>query len=151
MAAVSLRDRAIRLLARREYARAELERRLLARGGERAEVGAVLSELESDGLLSDARYARAVVARRAESFSRSRIVEELRAAGLSRDQIDAALAAAELDDDTALRAIWQRRFGRAPVDERERSRQVRFLQSRGFALSAILKLLRGAPAGPTSR
>jgi regulatory protein len=151
LAGASLRDRAIRLLARREYARAELERRLLAHGGEASEVRAVLSELEAEGLLSDARYARALVARRGKSFSRARIVQELKAAGLARDEIDAAVAEAELDDDAALRALWQRRFGRAPVDERERARQVRFLQSRGFALSAILKLLRGAPAEPTSR
>jgi regulatory protein len=51
---------------------------------------------------------------------------------------------AGLDDAAALAALWQRRFGRPPADEREKARQVRFLQSRGFALSAILKLLRGA-------
>lgn len=148
MAGGSLRDRAIRLLARREYARAELERRLLARGGEPSAVRAVLSELESDGLLSDARYARAVVARRAGSFSRARIVDELKAAGLSRDEIEAAVGEADLDDDTALRALWQRRFGRAPADERDKARQVRFLQSRGFAISAILNLLRRAEGSP---
>ena len=142
MAGVSLRDRAIRLLARREYARAELERRLLARGGDRTEVRSVLSELESQGLLSDARYARALVARRAGSFGRARIVEELKGAGLSRDEIDDAVAEAELDDEAALRTLWERRFGRVPVDERDKARQVRFLKSRGFALSAILKLLR---------
>lgn len=141
MAAVSLRDRAIRLLARREYARAELERRLLARGGERSEVRTVLSELETEGLLSDARYARALVARRTGSFSRARIVDELKAAGVSRGDIDGAVAEAELDDAATLRALWQRRFGRAPGDEKDKARQVRFLQSRGFALSAILKLL----------
>jgi len=147
LAGVSLRDRAIRLLARREYARAELERRLLARGGERSDVRAVVSQLEADGLLSDARYARALVARRGGSFSRARIVEELKAAGLSRDEIEGAVAEADLDDAAALRALWQRRFGRVPVDERDKARQVRFLQSRGFALSAILKLLRGPGRG----
>jgi hypothetical protein len=38
--------------------------------------------------------------------------------------------------------LWQRRFGAAPANDREKARQVRFLQSRGFELSAILKLLR---------
>jgi regulatory protein len=109
-------------------------------------VGAVLGELEAEGLLSDARYARSLVSRREGSFSRARIVEELKAAGLSREDIDGAVAGAELDDEAALRALWQRRFGRAPVDERDKARQVRFLQSRGFALSAILKLLRGGSA-----
>ena len=34
---------------------------------------------------------------------------------------------------------------RRPNDEREKARQVRFLQGRGFSLSAIVKLLRDPP------
>lgn len=147
MASVALRTRAIRLLARREYARGELERRLLARGGERSEVRAVLDALGREGLLSDARYARSVLARKAGSYARRRIVEELKAVGISADEIGAAVGEVELDDEAALRALWQRRFGRAPADERDKARQVRFLQSRGFTLSAILKLLRECGSG----
>jgi regulatory protein len=143
LASASLRERAIRLLARREYARSELEQRLLARGGDRSEVRAVLDALAAEGLLSDARYARSIVAGKAGRFSRRRIIEALKASGVSRDDIDGALSAAELDDDAALAALWQRRFGHAPMDDREKARQVRFLQSRGFALAAILKLLEG--------
>jgi regulatory protein len=138
----SLRDRAIRLLARREYARSELEQRLVARGGERREVRAVLDALAADGLLSDARYARAVVAQKAGGHSRRSIAEALKAKGVSHEDIAAAIAETELDDEGAMRALWQRRFGQAPADERAKARQVRFLQARGFALSAILKLLR---------
>ena len=148
MTGVSLRDRAIRLLARREYARSELEQRLLARGGDRTAVRTVLDALAAEGLLSDARYARAMVVRKAGSVSRRRIVEGLKAAGVPGEDIDGALEDSELDDEAAMRALWERRFGRAPVNEREKARQVRFLQSRGFALSAILKLLRGQ--GPSA-
>ncbi len=144
MAGGSLRDRAIRLLARREYARPELEQRLVARGGQRDEVRAVLDALIAEGLLSDARYARAVVGQKAGSHSRRSIVEGLKAKGVSRENIDAAVAETDLDDDAVLRALWQRRFGQAPADERDKARQVRFLQARGFTLSAILKLLREA-------
>ena len=144
MAAASLRDRALRLLARREYARSELEQRLLARGGDRAEIRALLDSLAGEGLLSDARYARSLVNRKTGNLSRRRIVDTLKAAGVAREAIDMAVSEAELDDDTALVSLWQRRFGRPPADEREKARQVRFLQSRGFGLPAILKLLRGA-------
>jgi regulatory protein len=142
--AASLRDRALRLLARREHARGELEQRLLARGGDRAEVRALLDALVAEGLLSDTRYARSLVNRKSGSLSRRRIVDTLKAAGVPREAIDGAVSEAGLDDAAALAALWQRRFGRPPADEREKARQVRFLQSRGFALSAILKLLRGA-------
>ena len=107
----------------------------------------MLDALAREGYLSNERYASAVVRQKAGSHSRRSIVEALKAEGVGRDDIDAALAETELDDDAAMRALWQRRFGRAPADEREKARQVRFLQSRGFALSAILKLLRKQGSG----
>ena len=57
----------------------------------------------------------------------------------------AALEGTAIDDHDAMVALWRRRFGKAPADEREKARQVRFLQARGFSLSAILKLLRDPP------
>jgi regulatory protein len=143
-APVSLRAQAISLLARREYARSELEQRLIAKGAPRSEVGPVLDELIAQGYLSDARYARAMAARKAGGYSRRSIAEVLKSKGVARTDIERALTEAETDDEKALRALWQRRYGKSPVDEREKARQVRFLQTRGFALSAILKLLREA-------
>jgi regulatory protein len=142
----SLREQAIRFLARREYARSELEQRLVAKGGERDAIRAVLDALAAEGYLSDVRYARAVVAQKSGSQSRRGIVASLKAKGVGREDIDLAVAESELDDDAALRALWQRRFGELPADERAKARQVRFLQARGFALSAILKLLRSRDA-----
>src|SRR5207344_3158097 len=57
----SLEARAIGLLARREYSRAELRERLVATGAERDEVDALLETLAGQGYLSDERYARGVV------------------------------------------------------------------------------------------
>ena len=144
-APVSLRAQAIRLLARREYARSELEHRLIAKGAPRNEVGFMLDELIAQGYLSDARYARAMATQKAGGYSRRSIAEALKAKGIARTDIERALVEAEADDGEALRALWQRRFGKPPTDEREKARQVRFLQARGFALSAIFKLLREAP------
>jgi regulatory protein len=145
---VSLRAQAIRLLARREYARSELQQKLIAKGAPERDVGLLLDELVAQGLLSDARYARAKAASKSAAFGRRRIAEELKAKGVARADIETALCEAEVDDEATLRAVWQRRFGRAPVDARDEARQVRFLQARGFALSAILRLLRaGAKRG----
>jgi regulatory protein len=150
LAAASLRAQAIRLLARREYARVELEQKLLAKGGEADEVRALLDELIAQGYLSDARYAQVAVARKSRSFGRRRIAETLRAKGVARTDIDTALKEAGIDDDAALRALWQRRFGRPPVDARDRARQVRFLQARGFAVAAILRLIDASRADSSS-
>ena len=140
--AASLRAQAIRWLARREHSRSELEQKLLARGWEKSEVREALDELTALGYLSDARYAHALTAQKAGRYSRRGIVAELKSKGVGSREIEDALAQASLDDEAALTALWQRRYGRAPVNERDKARQVRFLQSRGFALSAILKLLR---------
>lgn len=140
----TLKDQAIRLLARREYARSELEEKLAAKGAGRNELRLVLDELTSLGFLSDERYARAVAQQKAGRYSRRSIAGGLKAKGVGADAIDLALPESDGNDEATLLALWQRRFGRAPADDREKARQVRFLQSRGFALSAILKLLRAA-------
>ena len=144
--AASLRAQAIRWLARREHSRVELEQKLLAKGWDKSEVREALDDLTKLGYLSDARYACALTAQKAGRYSRRGIAAELKAKGVGSLEIEGALAHARLDDEAVLTELWQRRFGRAPADEREKARQVRFLQSRGFALSAILKLLRRADA-----
>ena len=143
--AKSLKARAIALLARREYSRGEIRARLVASGDAAAQVDAVLDELVSLGYLSDARFANAVVARKRRSHGRHAISATLKARGVSDELIATALKEGAIDDKSALAALWRRRYGTAPVDEREKARQIRFLQSRGFALAAILDLLRELP------
>ena len=146
---VSLKAQAVRLLARREYARAELESRLAATGAARDEVRDVLDELTAVGLLSDERYARSITNQKAGRASSRNIASSLKAKGVGGDTIASAIAEAGIDDEAALVALWQRRFGRVPVDDREKARQVRFLQARGFSVSAILQLLRREGAAKT--
>ncbi len=152
----TLRSRALACLARREHGRAELRARLLR--GHRdegsptaAEVDALLDELTGLGLLSDERYARAVVGRKTDSHGRRAIAATLEAQGVGQETIAAALAEAAVDDAVALQALWQRRYGMPPRSEREKARQVRFLQRRGFALSAILRLLREVSSADPER
>jgi regulatory protein len=139
---VSLKAQAVRLLARREYARDDLEQRLIAKGAARDEVVAVLDELSSQGLLSNERFAHALVAQKSGSYSRRSIRGELKRKGVSGEAIEGALGDAPVEDEAAMLALWQRRFGAPPANDREKARQIRFLQSRGFELSAIFKMLK---------
>jgi regulatory protein len=138
-----LAARAIGLLARREYSRAELRERLVATGAATGEVDAVLDDLAARGYLSDARYAHALVRQKRSGYSRRALAHTLKSKGVGGEAATEALAAT--DDSATLVALWRRRFGRAPTDDRERARQVRFLQSRGFGLPDILRLLRDPP------
>jgi regulatory protein len=142
----TLKARAIGYLARREYSRAELRDRLLASGASRDDVDPLLDELTRLGYLSDERYAQGVVRQKSGTYSKRAIAGKLKAMGVSGEAATQALADHTLDDEQALIALWRRRFGQAPKDDRDKARQVRYLQSRGFALSAILKLLREPPA-----
>lgn len=143
---ISLEARAIGYLARREHSRAELAAKLAATGASREDVDAALDAIAARGYLSDARYATATVRQKAGAYSRRAIAEALKAKGVAGETAAGAVADAGIDDAEAMVALWRRRFGAPPADEREKARQVRFLQSRGFALSAILRLLRHPPA-----
>jgi regulatory protein len=69
----------------------------------------------------------------------------LKARGVDGDAAADALTGVDVDDLDAMVALWRRRFGAPPENDREKARQVRFLQSRGFSLSAIFRLLRDPP------
>jgi regulatory protein len=143
----TLEARAIAMLARREYSRAEIRAKLVA-GSDSADAGQVdrvLDSLVALGYLSDARFASTVVAQKIGSHSKRSIGATLKARGIDDEAAVAALEASEVDDHDAMVALWRRKFGKAPADDRNKARQVRFLQSRGFSLSAIMKLLRHPP------
>jgi len=136
---------AVRWLARRDYSRAELATRLRRRGVAEEAIERTLDELAAAGYLSDARYAQALVAQRTGRFGKRAIAQALKERGVAPGDVEQALAPLrerdELDD---ARALWQRRFGHAPADEREKARQVRYLQARGYSLSTALAVLRRA-------
>jgi regulatory protein len=144
----TLKQRAVGMLARREYSRSELAARLAATGALRSEIDPVLDELERAGYLSDARFASAVVRQKAGGYSKRAIAHALREKGVAGPAAQEALAALDGEDEFAQAlALWRRRFGKAPADEREKARQVRFLVSRGYATSVVFRVLRvaGAP------
>lgn len=141
----SIKAAAVRMLARREYGRHELVERLVARGCERDAVERAVAELEGVGLVSDARYAEAVVASRTGRMSRRAIARELKETGVDAEAAAAALAPlADRDEVEEATALWRRRYGTAPADEREKVRQLRFLLSRGYSTSVAFRVLKSA-------
>lgn len=145
MPETSLRERAVRHLARRDHSRAELARKLAPHGAPE-EIDAVLDRMSELGLLSDRRFADAWVRGKAARFGTSRLRHELARRGVAPETVDEAIDAECGDDDLdRARAVWQAKFGSAPADVREWARQARFLQSRGFAGDVIRKLLKETP------
>jgi regulatory protein len=135
-----LRRRAIGLLARREYSRAELARKLAA-DGTQEEIDTVLAHLQNEGLLSDARCADAYLRSHADRFGAARLRQDLRLKGIGDELAETQLATLP-DEIGRARAVWARKFDAAPRDAREWARQARFLQGRGFAAETIRRLLK---------
>jgi len=138
LAPSAVRTAAIALLARRDYARAELEARLLARGFRDSEVTAAVEELAAAGTVDDARYAQHYVTYHSERGQGPiRIGAELRRHGLPAALIEAALAGGP-DWYSLARHVRRAKFGTPePANWAQKARQARFLQYRGFSSDHI--------------
>ena len=140
----SLRERALRLLARREHARAELARKLSAYSESAEELEALLDELSARRLLSDERYAEMRINARGARFGNARLAYELRSQGVPEELIGDALE--ECDDELSrARKVFMQKFANCGEthDSAQRARQTRFLMNRGFSGETIRRLLRG--------
>ena len=161
-AAKKLRNKALRLLTTREHSREELLRKLaqakVRRTREEAkapkpdkdDIASLVDDLAAQGWQSDDRYAEAIVRRLTGQASRRFIGEKLAQAGIKKDVAATALEAVDLDDAEVAQALWTRRFGDTPKDDKERQRQIRYLLSRGFHLGDAFKLVPRAatPSAP---
>jgi regulatory protein len=147
---VSLRARALQYLARREYSRAELRGKLLphVQADEDFEqvspvnLDALLDDFTARGWLSDERAATQLVHAKRSRFGTQRITHELRQKGIAEELISAAMPELKDSEMEAARIVWQKKFGTAPQNEKEKAKQVRFLQSRGFGFDVIFQVLR---------
>lgn len=137
-----LRARALRLLARREHSRVELQKKLAPHAESEEQLVALLDALQAQRLLSDQRYASQRVAARAGRFGNNRLQQELRSVGVGVEDAEAALAGSG-DETERCRAVWRKKFGVAAEDMEGRAQQTRFLQYRGFSSEVIRRVLRG--------
>jgi len=132
----------------RDHSRAELARKLSARGFSADATQCVLDSLAEAGLVDEGRLAEAYVAERLrKGFGPSRIRRELREKGLSNALIDPHLEQTSGDWLRLIAAVHDKRFGPAPAgDLKERARRGRFLEYRGFPPELIARFLRGGNA-----
>lgn len=166
-ARLSLKARALKLLAQREHSRLELRRKLLPHAQafcqardqaleaapQAAEPAAeppdtpnqcldkLLDWLQAHRYLSEERFVESRLHARAARFGNSRIKMELAQHGLALDAEQAAqLRTTEFE---RARALWQRRFGSPATDPAGRAKQMRFLAGRGFSGETIRRVVQG--------
>ena len=139
---ISLKGRALRLLAAREHSRRELERKLAQHEAEPGQLKTALDELQSRGFIDEQRVVESVVHRRAGRLGAGRIRQELQAKGLDAERVAIAVASLQATEVERARAVWRKKFGELPVDAAQRARQARFLAARGFGGEVIRRVLR---------
>jgi regulatory protein len=142
---VEARKKAMDYLARREYGYSELLARLVAAGFDDSVAAGAVDRLAVEGLQNDQRFV--------DAFLRSRINQgkgpvrirlELRRHGIDEFVVDARLSEAG-EDWTALAArVRAKKFGDdLPREFREKARQMRFLQYRGFESDQVRRAVGG--------
>ncbi len=130
-----------------------MQRHLEAKRLEPAVIDAAVGELAAQGYLDDARYAvRFAEDRRTlDGWGAERIERRLRAVGVDREHIVAALGARDAGEELAAAVdILRRRFPVAPASDRERERALGLLVRKGYELDiaydAVRALERSAAA-----
>ncbi len=131
----SLYGRAVGLLARREHSAYELKQKLAKNEANDDEIYDVIEKLQQAGLQSDQRFAENYVRYRSQRGNGPmRIRLELHERGVSSDIADDQLNQIDIDWFELAHSVRCKRFGEDnPTDFKERAKQQRFLQYRGFS------------------
>ena len=138
------RKAAMDLLSRREHSRKQLVDKLRQRGFEAAEISPVLDKLEKENLLNDERFAESYLNQRIQrGFGPLRIRQELVERGISSDIIQHHMEQFIDQWGELMRRQRAKKFGaEIPADFKEKMKQARFLQNRGFSPESVMRLFR---------
>jgi regulatory protein len=128
------RRKAMQRLARREYGKEELVKKLLDDGYEPAVARAAVDRLQAECLQDDRRFAASFIRSRiGQGKGPVRIRADLQQRGIDPAFADELLAGCGEDWPGLARRVRDRKYGEEPpADFREKARQMRFLQYRGF-------------------
>lgn len=134
-----IRRAALNLLARRDYTEHEIKRKLIFKGYTSTDVEMVVADLIQAGLVNNIRFAENYIySRRRKGYGPIRISVELQNSGVSEDVIAELIKITDNAWFSEIRKVWQKYFkGKLPIDYKDRAKQMRFLQYRGFTREQI--------------
>jgi len=138
---MNLYTRALGYLARREYSRQELGKKLSRDEHVPDELKNILDKLEQQKLLSDERAVEQILHVRGRKYGSKRIRYELQMKGIGNHLIETAIKDVEQTEFSVAQALWDKKFGNAPSTPEERGKQIRYLMGKGFPSEVIYKVL----------
>ena len=134
---------AINLLSRREHSHKELIQKLLLRKFELEEINTVIDFLVDENYLSNERFAESVFRTRvSKGYGWLYIKNELSQKGVSSKIISQLKNNQQIDWYLQAELAYNKRFGTAAIiDQKDKAKRARFLQSRGFTSDEIFSIL----------
>ena len=142
---------ALRMLSRRDYCRSEFIDKLTSKEFEKEEVEGAADWCCAQGFLNEARFAEGTARRLGAKYGSLRVAHTLRQKGVADEQIGAVILTLKENEHDRARALWNRKFGSVAESAEEKSKQIRYLQSRGFSFSTIKQVISGASDGVGDR
>lgn len=137
---LSLRARALNLLARREMSRLELQRKLAPHAESAEALEQVLNELAERHWQSDERFTEMWIHSKGQKHGRLRLQHELVAKGVERELIQQHLPDANDEQQHAI-LVLRKKFKHAATTPQDKQKQMRFLAYRGFEMDTIHRAL----------
>ena len=138
---MTAKERALALLDKRDYSRAELLKKLLEKGVDEAEATQAVDRLAELGFVDDARYAPIVVRHyAAKGYGARRVRQELARRGIPKELWDEAMEQMPAQDDTIDRLLRSRLRG-VEVDRAALKRASDFLLRKGYGWDEIQSAL----------
>lgn len=146
-----VRRAAFDLLARREHSQQELVTKISRRFSRRPELGvtteliqSVLMNITEEGLQSDQRYLESFIRSRIQQgYGPLRIAQELKQKKISAEQFESLLDSRSPEWIQRAKGVKERKFSSGKASDqksfnnKERAKQMRFLQYRGYSLDQI--------------
>jgi regulatory protein len=141
-------DRALGMLARREYSQRELRARLEHAGCDEDESESALRTLQKQNYQNDDRFGGMIVrARVGQGYGPARIRAELRSHGLGDAAIRVLIDGADADWEALATTQLRKKYGSRPAaDHAERGKRAAFLLRRGFS-TATVRIVTHSEAG----
>jgi regulatory protein len=135
----SIFDQALSLLSYREHSTKELINKLKARGNTEEDINTTIKRLHEMNYLNDERFAEIFVRSRiSKPLGASRILQELVQKGVNSTLAKQVIANSDADWFELAKQLKIRRFGEEiSQDFKEKAKQSRYLQYRGFDFEQI--------------
>lgn len=138
-------EKALSYLQKRDRTAAQVSAKLEALGIDGETAAAAIEELQGQGFIDDARFARlfAEDRRNLDGWGSERIIAALNESGIDEEAIAAALEGRGRDEELAdAIALLDRKMAQPPEDDRERERALGLLVRRGYELELAYDAVR---------